>query len=79
MYFYNTGMRQVKSSNVTSASYNNKSKVLAVTFHGSNKPGRKYIYTGIPLTTYRAITQQKSPGKAVWKRIRRAGVIGTRR
>lgn len=78
LYFYTEGMRQVKSSNVTSAAYNNKSKTLKVQFHGGSKPGRNYAYQNVPLTTYRAITTQKSPGKAVWKRLRRAGIQGTR-
>lgn len=73
-------MRQVKgkSSNVTSAAYNNATNVLKVTYHGSGRPGRSYIYEDVPLSTYRAIVGQRSAGKAVWKRLRRAGVAGNR-
>lgn len=71
-------MRQVKgkSSNVTSAAYNNATNVLKVTYHGSGRPGRSYIYEDVSLSTYRAIVGQRSAGKAVWKRLRRAGVVG---
>ena len=73
-------MRQVKgkSSNVTSAAYNNATNVLKVTYHGSGRPGRSYTYEDVPLSTYRAIVGQRSAGKAVWKRLRRAGVVGSR-
>ena len=71
-------MRQVKgkSSNVTSAAYNNATNVLKVTYHGSGRPGRSYTYEDVPLSTYRAIIGQRSAGKAVWKRLRRAGFYG---
>lgn len=62
--------RVVKSSNVTSFSYNNKSKKLGVVYHGGNQPNRRYTYEDINLKTYRALVSAKSPGKSVWKNLR---------
>jgi hypothetical protein len=66
--------KELKSSNVTSVSYNNKSKKLGVVFHGGGKPNRRYTYSDVSLKTYRRLASAKSPGKSVWNNLRRKDI-----
>jgi hypothetical protein len=56
----------VDSTNVSSISYDDKTRDLSVTFHN----GSTYVYHGVPLSIGNAMPYTSSKGKFVWESLR---------
>ncbi len=56
----------VDSSNVSSCSYDDKTKILTVTFHD----GSTYEYYNVPKSVGNSMPFQMSKGKFIWQSLR---------